>query len=1120
MSVPPPQTGEAHGRGGRAARGRWRLAGLILLAVLPIAVALGAAGLWWRLTVSPLSLPAGLQDRIEARIDGAMAANHVEIGDMALALPEGGRAPAFEFRDVVMTDLSGAERAAFPVLRVRMAPGPLLRGQVRPRQIFVIGPGMRLSRDETGRFDVDFIGGAMDDPIPVSEAPLTDTMARLDAMFSTPTFSELQAITATDVTLEMEDTRSGPVLRMRNATATLTRDAEGVALSVSGDLSGRRDATVDMEFARRTGARETSIAMRFASLGARDLAALDPSLAWLDLMRAPISGAMTARLDDDGTLSDFGGTLAIGAGELTLGPEAPPLRFDAIDATLSYNAQRRRMEFGTLALTASQLNFVAAGHADVSEDGTSFVGQLRLSEITAAPEGFYDAPLALDGAAVDLRLTLAPDIRLEVGRAVLHDGPLRVTASGEVVSLPDGLAISVDAHVPETDLATVLSYWPATVLSQPRAWVSDRVHAGRLEGVDFALRHAPGAEPRHMVQFDFSDAEWNSFRVGPPITDGAGYLQLDGRRLVIRLDEGRIMAEGRQDSVSLAGSEFVIPDTTLRPATAEMDLSLAGDLVEVMHVLDAPPLNVLRSGPMTPERIGRGQLSARTQIVTRLQRRPEGSDPLEGVDLTVTGAVATYRADTLVTGRRLAADRLDVAISDRQLVVSGRASFDGVPITGSWQREIGRGAAPGSRLDARAEVSRGGLASLGVVLPEWLIAGRGSAAVDLRLMPDAPPALTLQSDLAGISLAIPSLGWQLGRDGTGRLVVEARLGDNAEITRLDLDAAGLTLNGAVRLSTAGGFGRLVADRFSIASWLDVQGALVARSGGPPLIDITGGIVDMRNLAAVAGGGAGQGAGGAGANDQASGPISVALDRLQVADGIALTDLRADLTSVGGLQGQFRGAINGAAQVSGVLVSSAEGTSVRLQSADGGAVMRAAGIYDDAYGGDMDLILRATGEPGHYNGRLSIDGPRLRNAPAVAELLNLISVVGLLEQLGGEGISLGDVNARFRLSPERIRLREGTALGPSLGLSMDGEYDIATRQFEMQGVISPFYMVNGLFGAIFAPRREGLFGFSYQLTGARGATNVTVNPLSILTPGIFREIFRAPPPDFSDEDQGQ
>ena len=80
--------------------------------------------------------------------------------------------------------------------------------------------------------------------------------------------------------------------------------------------------------------------------------------------------------------------------------------------------------------------------------------------------------------------------------------------------------------------------------------------------------------------------------------------------------------------------------------------------------------------------------------------------------------------------------------------------------------------------------------------------------------------------------------------------------------------------------------------------------------------------------------------------------------------------------------------------------------------------------------------------------------------------------------------------------------------------MDGTYDLARRSLEMQGVVSPLYVVNGLIGAIFAPRREGLFGFSYRLTGQAENQQVFVNPLSILTPGVFRDIFRSPPPDLS------
>lgn len=63
---------------------------------------------------------------------------------------------------------------------------------------------------------------------------------------------------------------------------------------------------------------------------------------------------------------------------------------------------------------------------------------------------------------------------------------------------------------------------------------------------------------------------------------------------------------------------------------------------------------------------------------------------------------------------------------------------------------------------------------------------------------------------------------------------------------------------------------------------------------------------------------------------------------------------------------------------------------------------------------------------------------------------------------------------------------------------------------MQGVISPVYLLNG-FGAVLTRRGEGLFGFNYTLRGTADDPQVQVNPLSILTPGMFRELFRAPAP---------
>ncbi|MBL9054591.1 MAG: hypothetical protein JNN02_12775, partial [Tabrizicola sp.] len=84
----------------------------------------------------------------------------------------------------------------------------------------------------------------------------------------------------------------------------------------------------------------------------------------------------------------------------------------------------------------------------------------------------------------------------------------------------------------------------------------------------------------------------------------------------------------------------------------------------------------------------------------------------------------------------------------------------------------------------------------------------------------------------------------------------------------------------------------------------------------------------------------------------------------------------------------------------------------------------------------------------------------------------------------------------------------------LGISFAGLYLAGSGQIDLQGVISPIYLVNGV-GQIFSKKGEGLFGFNYRLTGTVDDPAVSVNPLSVLTPGMFREIFRQAPPNLQD-----
>ena len=80
-------------------------------------------------------------------------------------------------------------------------------------------------------------------------------------------------------------------------------------------------------------------------------------------------------------------------------------------------------------------------------------------------------------------------------------------------------------------------------------------------------------------------------------------------------------------------------------------------------------------------------------------------------------------------------------------------------------------------------------------------------------------------------------------------------------------------------------------------------------------------------------------------------------------------------------------------------------------------------------------------------------------------------------------------------------------------------DEGTRVIGLSGTMVPAYGINSMLGAvpilgdILASRKgEGVFGVTYAMKGPLDDPTLTVNPLSVLTPGILRRIFEFKTPE--------
>ncbi|WP_108814933.1 AsmA-like C-terminal region-containing protein [Loktanella sp. Alg231-35] len=1044
-----------------------------------------------------ITAPSWITERVEARAGDLLEGATLDFGAITLRI---GRDlhPTVRLVDTRLVDQGGLILTRVPVVEGLMSPrGLILRQEVLMQEVRLIGAQVNLRRNADGDVSFAFTTGGSDLG---SARTLPELLDQFDQVFERPALEALEIVRAEGMVVNFDDARAGRSWIVDGGTVAL--DLRNEQTSLRGNfslLSGRAGVTnVNLSYVSPRGSHEAQIGMNLRDAVASDIAAQSPALSWLRDVDAPISASLRTELDEDGALGPLNAALDIGQGVLQPNPATRPIAFDAARAYFSYDPVRDRISFSEINLETEWGSLSAEGDAYLREFRAglprALLAQFQLRDVALNPPGFFDAPPQVRQAAVDLRFRFDP-FRVEVGQAVIIDGDTRLTAKGEAAATDAGWQVAVDAEIDQITPERLLDFWPLSMKPRSRQWFADNVSEGQLFNLFAGVRVAPAQEPRIAFGFEFDDTTVKFLRHVPPIRGAKGVASIAEHQFVVSLDAGTVLAP-QGGPLELAGSHFSVVDLRLRPSPAILDLQVDGSITASFSVLNQPPFAFLDKAGL-PVTVAEGRAQTAGQIIWPLEPRPS----IDDVAIDIGSVLVGVRSATLVPDKQFIAPRLDVSVSREGVRVAGPVRIGDVSANGAWEQRFGDPDRPGSRVEADVTLSQNFLDEFGIALPPGTIDGRGRGALRIDLLPALPPQFSLSSDLAGIRVGIPAVGWSKSPEASGRLLVEGALGAVPSIDTLEIAGGGLDAAGQINLDANGQFDSAVFSRVRLDDWLNAAITLSGRGEGVPVgVRIDGGTLDLRGARF----GAGQGD---------SGPVTIALDRLQISEGIALTDFRGDFRGQGGFRGEFSGQLNGAAPVRGAVAPRDGRSAVRLRSDDAGAVLRAAGLTQNGRGGALDLTLLPAVAAGTFDGFFGIRDIRVTDAPAMAALLDAISGVGLLQQLDGQGLVFNDVDARFRLTPQQVIVSEASAVGPGLGISVDGIYTLANKQIDLQGVVSPFFFVNSI-GSFLTRRGEGLIGFNFTIGGTSDAPSVAVNPLSILTPGMFREIFRRPAPELS------
>lgn len=1056
----PGLTGQAFRAGGRICSALIRAAMALLLVV-----GLGLAVLSWRLAEGPMHVPI-LTRAVEQMIARAGLQQNVEVSDIVLAwggFRGGGASPlAVRVSGLRVRDEAGALRQELPDIAVSFSLARLLLGNISLTEVTLRDPDIVLERDKEGGVSLamgNLAGEA--DASPDSVDLLGELLGSEDG---SGLFSALRGILITNGSLTILDRQLHLTWKLQGVGLALRRvgrdgaEGEGVAQLV---LPGGGGGTVPVRLTAKASNKGPRVegTLEVPALEPARLAGLMPALAPLGLVSASVSMNVYGLLDGANRGSpQLSLGLRVGEGNLTLRPGLR-MPFKGMELRASGSPEDLRLE--RLALT--------------------------LPPASGRPEG-------------------VPPVINATGQAALRQGRWR-----------GNLALALN----RMEVGALGAYWPADLAANARHWLLENLTAGVATGGSFKLAAESAedlsglrlTEASGTLQVEQATVHW--LRPVPPVENVTGTVQLGLKEVVVQANSGR------QAGTALNASGVTVRLFALDTDAEQMEITgrLRGPVPDVVNLIRHPRLKLFEKRPLDLKQPG-GQVDATLRLATPLL----ADLPADAIRVSVQAHLTALRLADVVAGQDLQRGTADLTVDNGRLRATGDAQVGGIPAKLSVEMDFRPG--PATQVVERVQASgRTDIASLerfGLDL-EGLAAGPVSVEAVMEKPRSGETRVDLRGDLQDATMTLTPLAWRKppGQPATARAELRA-VGENLRSLRnLRVEAPQLSLRGGGSFTQDNRLQQL--DLEDVALGRSRFGGTLrppARQGGAWMISLRGPVLDL--MPALAADKPPEAAVAAPASPDPDPPADIVVegrfDRVLLDQNRFLTGVQGQIRADGAgtlRQGRVSGRVQNNAPFDVAVSPRGAGRDLRLTSEDAGALLAAFDVLHQVRGGRLSVNAHwANNRPDAVlSGTAELHDFSVLDAPAVGKLLQALTVYGVFDAVQGPGLAFTHLNAPFSLSSQRLTVRDAHAFSPSLGVTVKGEMNRLARSLALDGTIVPAYALNTalgrlpLVGRLFSPEKGGgLFAASFKVSGPVENPNVSVNPLSMLTPGFLRGLF--------------
>jgi AsmA-like C-terminal region/Protein of unknown function len=1151
---PPSEPEPAFNPGRALARLAKALAYTIAPLLLLAAVAIGIV--YVRLRHGPVSFDFVVPP-IERGINAELVNNSVKIDGADLYLNESG-AMEFRLRQLTVFDTDGDSIGSSPQAAVNISTSALWRLRVVPARVELIDPTINLVyTDADGLALEEIVRGPVAAQRPTADAarqlPLNPSQETGVSVAPKAAPRQLNLTRALSDASRRARKRVGVTsylteIGVRDATINLTYAGKKSSWSVP-------EASVDLNHARRRSVisgranvasprgpwaisfvtDETDKSDRLeVKATVRDLvpstlAGAAPPLALLQMLDMPIAGDATLELSTNGDVETSQIAVEAGAGRIVHPDLSEPFNLTAALLKLKYDGRQRTWELEPSPVKWVNGSVQLAGTAkDVADASAPPTWQFALD----GKNGILSATeFSVPALSVDL-WTISGSIvprrgRFEITQAhvVAGGGDVSLSAVSDAGKSVQSSQASMTLSAMPLDTLKVL--WPSALAPGARSWVGERVSAATFNGGtvtyrtgEFLQGEAPAlgeAGQRLSATIEVSDATFVPLTGMSPITAPRALVRLENNALEISVPDAAVMLPGNRKVPIKAGRLIAANVLSPRP-DSEISFSTQSQLGPFLEAVEQLPVRAVQDAAPFPK-AGDGKVDAQMKIKLPLVSKLSVNDVVvEGRAKISDGRFGKVGGQFDVQGFTLALD-----LTSSSLDAKGDLLVNGVPGKIIGQRIFGIEGDQQPPLKITANLDDADRNQLGLDIND-VVHGAVPIEVSMQKGTRPEPVVRIKADLTNADIAIDAMAWHKapGKQAVLEADIVSGKTHKTELQNLKISSDDIAVEGWIGVGADNRMREFYFPTFSlnVVSRLEVQGKL----GDDNIwqIKANGPTFDGRNvfksLFTI-----GDGAAPKARSAKASAGTNLAVEISNVIGGsdVSMHGLKMKMSTRGDKLSAFdaKGTLDGGTPFLAALDQDSGSRRLLVDSTDAGQAMKFIDFYPNMQNGRLRLELNLDGKgPADKTGVLWVDNFKVLGDPIVSEVVGSADerrpAIGGKNKVTRETFDFDRMRAPFSIGYGQFVLEESYLKGPVVGANLRGKVDFKTRRINLGGTYVPLQGLNGALGGIpllgqliSGAHGEGIFGITFAVQGAMAEPQVIVNPLSLVAPGIFREIFQ-------------